>query len=466
MWVTQVRQVHSSISDTRVQVYGMLLARELPQVSVPDSFLPLDFNAARVNIEKAAYHGFAKAQVKMGAAYELCQLGCDFSPALSLHYNALAARQGEPEAEMAISKWFLCGHEGVFEKNDELAFKYAQRAAQNGFPTAEFALGYFYEVGIYVPVDIKEARGWYAKAASNGNKDATNRIDSISRSKTLSKKDHERVAIARIKSRYGSHQRGSQGRGNSLAPAPENIEMPDPSRISLSDNNGQSTVPYPDGPAPSSRARPGFPSNYPAADPRPSSAFGINPNIRSNAPSYGPPPQAYRAASYGPGPMGYRPGPGTPSSAGPTSPASMPAPSMTPRLDIGYSAPLDPSGTDPRRRNGPPDRRPARTPVSPLPPGGRINSNSPRNSPRPPPSPSFPPRVESRESPSSTPKPSAPPSTSSSNQKPGGGPTKPSSQGLPGKGPKTFEEMGVPTVKNDSDCVSIPRRIFIHFILH
>lgn len=30
----------------------------------------------------------------MGTAYELCQLGCDFNPALSLHYNALAARQG------------------------------------------------------------------------------------------------------------------------------------------------------------------------------------------------------------------------------------------------------------------------------------------------------------------------------------------------------------------------------------
>lgn len=420
----------------------MLLARELPQVSVPDSFLPLDFNAARVNIEKAAYHGFAKAQVKMGAAYELCQLGCDFNPALSLHYNALAARQGETEAEMAISKWFLCGHEGVFEKNDELAFTYAQRAAQSGFPTAEFALGYFYEVGIYVPVDIKEARSWYAKAAANGNKDATNRIDSISRSKTLSKKDHERVAIARIKSRYGSHQRPT------LAPAPENIEMPDPSRMNLSDI-GQSAAPYPD-----SRARPGYPAN----DPRPSSAFGINPNIRSNASGYGP-PQPYRAASYGPGPMGYRPGTGTPASGGPASPGAVSSASATPRLDIGYSAPLDPPGADPRRRNGPPDRRPVRTPVSPLPPAGRMNTNSPR----PPASPSFPPRVESRESPSSTPKPSAPPSAA--NQKSGSQPTKTNPQGLPGKGPKTFEEMGVPTVKNDSDCVSYPRLLTLLYLL-
>ncbi len=53
---------------------------------------------------------------------------------------------GEPEAEMAISKWFLCGHEGVFEKNEELAFIYAQRAAESQLATAEFALGEFFYI--------------------------------------------------------------------------------------------------------------------------------------------------------------------------------------------------------------------------------------------------------------------------------------------------------------------------------
>ncbi|KAF9887133.1 hypothetical protein FE257_010508 [Aspergillus nanangensis] len=411
-------------------VYGMLLARELPQVNVPESFLPLDLNGARVNIEKAAYHGFAKAQVKIGAAYELCQLGCDFNPELSLHYNALAARQGEPEAEMAISKWFLCGHEGVFEKNDELAFTYAQRAALSGLPTAEFALGYFYEVGIFVPSDIKEARSWYSKAAESGNKDASGRIDSISRSKTLSRKDHEQVAIARIKSRYGSHQRGS-----SMKPAPESIEMPDPSRMSLADNPPSANAPYPDRPA--SRARPVYPPGYGMPDPRPSSAFGINPNLRSNAPNYN------RAASYGPGPMGYRAG--TPSSAGPTSPVS-----AAPRLDIGYSAPVDPAAADMRRRpqrmDVAPDRRPVRTPVS-SPHGGPVGSPRPLASPS---SGTFPGRGDSMQSPSSvssTPKPPSSSSTSAS-QKPGS-----KQSGLPGKGPKTFEEMGVPTAQKDGECI-------------
>ena len=182
----------------------MLFARELPQVSIPDRFLQHDIEAARHFIERAAYLGFAKAQVKMGEAYELCHLTCDFNPTYALHYDQLAARQGEPEAEMAISKWFLSGYDGLFPKNENIAFTYAQRAAQTGLATAEFAMGYFYEVGINVPVNIQEARVWYRKAADHGNKDALGRIDGISRSKTLSRKDHERVALARIASARAS----------------------------------------------------------------------------------------------------------------------------------------------------------------------------------------------------------------------------------------------------------------------
>lgn len=440
----------------------MLLARELPQVDVPEPYLLVDLNAARVNIEKAAYHSFAKAQVKMGAAYELCQLGCDFNPALSLHYNALAARQGEPEAEIAISKWFLCGHEGVFDKNDELAFTYAQRAAQSGLPTAEFALGYFYEVGIFVQVDIKEARSWYAKAAASGNKDASGRIESISRSKTLSRKDHEKVAIARIKStRYTSHQRG-----NSLEATPEKIEMPDPSRMSLSDSAPSSAAPYPDR---NTRPRPPGQPNYQMPDPRPSSAFGVNPNLRSNsAQGYGGPgaPPGPRAASYGPASVGgYRQG--TPASAppGPASPQNpnMISPSSTPRIDVGYSAPMQPTGRRPARLDGaPPDRKPVRTPVpghggvpSPRPPASPRASASPSGS-------SLPSRGESRQSRSSASSTPHPPSSASSSQRPSAQPSKPN-QGLPGKGPKTFEEMGVPSAKNDSDCVRVPLLV-IHLI--
>ncbi|POS83928.1 hypothetical protein EPUL_004259 [Erysiphe pulchra] len=190
-------------------VYGMLLARELPNISVPEQYLPYNIREARKNIEKAAYLGFSKAQVKMGLAYELCQFDCEFDPALSLHYNALASRQGEAAADMAISKWFLCGYEDLFDKNEKLAFLHAQRAAATELPMAEFAMGYFYEIGMYVTCDLHESERWYKKAAEHGNVDALERITNIKANNVFSLKDHEQIAVNRIKSRYGS-QRGER----------------------------------------------------------------------------------------------------------------------------------------------------------------------------------------------------------------------------------------------------------------
>ena len=187
-------------------VYGMLLARELPNIVLPEYVLPYDAESARHYIERAAFLGFAKAQLKMGSAFELCLLGCEFDPRLSLHYNRLAAGQGEPEAEMAISKWFLCGYEGVFAKNEELAFQYAKRAAQQEYPTAEFALGYFYELGLVTPMDLGKGREYYQKAADHGNTDAPARLNALSLQRTLSRKDHEQVALSKIKSQYGSRR--------------------------------------------------------------------------------------------------------------------------------------------------------------------------------------------------------------------------------------------------------------------
>jgi TPR repeat protein len=302
-------------------VYGLMLARELPNITVPDAVLPIDLDQARYFVEKAAFLGFAKAQLKMGSAYELCLLGCDFNPALSLHYNALAAHQGEADADMAISKWFLCGFDGIFDKNEELAFTYAKRAAAADLPTAEFALGYFYEIGMYVQSDLQQAQIWYRKAAGHGNRDAVGRLESISQQRMLSKKDHEQIAITRIRSQYGS-RRGQRPERLREKPAPmspvgeERVDMPNPnSRHSRSgsgnafmlvteDNSTpvrpKSTAPYPEeplrpkstAPYPDEPLRPKSTAPYPEDDvvpsnygPRPSSAH-LHPQLR---PLQGPP---------------------------------------------------------------------------------------------------------------------------------------------------------------------------------
>ncbi|CEJ82889.1 hypothetical protein VHEMI02930 [[Torrubiella] hemipterigena] len=190
-------------------IYGMLIARDLPDIPVPDDMLTHNVETAKSYIEKAAYQGFAKAQLKMGQAYELCQLGCEFNPSLSLHYYGLASKQGIPEAAMGVSRWFLFGFDGAFKKNEELAYKYAQEAAAAKLSSGEFAVGYYYEIGIHVTKSIPEARKWYQLAADHGNADAPARLESLNQDKTLSKKDHETITLTRIKSQHGS-QRGAR----------------------------------------------------------------------------------------------------------------------------------------------------------------------------------------------------------------------------------------------------------------
>ncbi|KAJ9611333.1 hypothetical protein H2200_004517 [Cladophialophora chaetospira] len=497
-------------------VFGMLQAQQMPQIQIPDQFLPRDYAAAKMNIEKAAYLGFAKAQIKMGSAYELAELGCPFDPALSLHYNVLAARQGEPEAELAISKWMLCGHEGLFEKNEEVAFSYAQRAALAGFPTAQFAMGYYYEVGIYVPVDFNQAKEWYRKASQSGNADATGRIDAISRSKTLSRKDHESVALKKIR-----QQRGSMIGESTAPPAPsmptlseesESLEMPDPSRLSLNNQRPPSarpgsTAPYPTGP-------PNMPGPNSGPEFRPTSAFGINPNLRPNSAAatggarldpYGSPQQrpssdqgyggpgygrGGRVPSGGPPPHGQgvpnmrppsRPGTSSPYlGPGPRPGGSGTSPPPPQKLDIGFSAPIEPERKRPQQQsNGPsmpnpnlPPRGSPRPQQGPTGQQGLPSQNRPvQQGSRPAPGPSQGgyggmPNPNARPPPN---KMQVPPNVKPANMVPsrpdasaplgGGPPSKPASVPAnaasarpPGKGPKTFDEMGVPAGKDKGEC--------------
>ncbi|KAK3301551.1 uncharacterized protein B0H64DRAFT_41793 [Chaetomium fimeti] len=351
-------------------VYGMLIARELPDITMPEHVLPCDFAVARQYIEKAAYLSFAKAQLKMGQAYELSQLGCDFNPAYSLHYYGLAARQGQAEASLGVSRWFLFGYEDLFPKNEQLAFKYATEAAQSGLATGEFAMGYYHEIGIHVPKDVREARKWYEMAADHGNKDAKDRLESLSQSRTLTKADHETTTLTRIKSQHGS-QRGKRpdrfAKQNSVLPtlsegdqnaATPGIQFPDPSprppafTVNLDNNNlamrPKSAAPYPheDQPMPLN-ARPKSTAPYPEGDmrgphlnpatrvpvaagphaDRPGSAFGIRPLSPGSGSPAGPgrgrpvssqpsmgswdsqAPAGYRKPSPGPGGQWQQPPP-------------------------------------------------------------------------------------------------------------------------------------------------------------
>lgn len=154
-------------------VYGLLLLSEFSHISLPPHlFQPLVPSGstpqaeARKHLERAAFLNFAPAQYKLGHSYEYATPPFPFDALLSVQYYSLASQQGEVEADMALSKWFLCGAEGAFEKDEALAFTFAEKAAKKGLPSAEFAMGYYAEVGVGGPKDLAAARDWYTRVGS------------------------------------------------------------------------------------------------------------------------------------------------------------------------------------------------------------------------------------------------------------------------------------------------------------
>jgi hypothetical protein len=93
-------------------VYGLLLGEF--QVTIPPSlFTPYipptstPLLEARKHLDHAAYLNYAPAQYKVGHVYEFAQTPFPFDALLNVQYYSLANQQGEVEADMALSKWFL-----------------------------------------------------------------------------------------------------------------------------------------------------------------------------------------------------------------------------------------------------------------------------------------------------------------------------------------------------------------------
>ncbi|KAF9997198.1 hypothetical protein BGZ79_009077 [Entomortierella chlamydospora] len=164
-------------------VLGQILAREYTKLNIPDDVAFPDDGEALEWYKKAAELGYGPANFKLGACYEFGTLGCNVDPFLSVrHYErAVLAGDSNGEAEMGLSGWYLSGAENCFEADDSLAYKYALKAAEKGLAKAQYALGYYHEVGISVPIDLSVAMGYYKKAAANGDKDAIARLSDKNR---------------------------------------------------------------------------------------------------------------------------------------------------------------------------------------------------------------------------------------------------------------------------------------------
>ncbi|KAI9883877.1 MAG: hypothetical protein M1823_004342 [Watsoniomyces obsoletus] len=131
----------------------------------PNDNIPRDPTRSLELFKQAASLGYKFSQYRLGSAFEYGLMDCPIDPRRSIAWYSRAAVQGEHQSELALSGWYLTGSEGVLQQSDTEAYLWARRAAQSGLAKAEYAMGYFTEVGIGAPANLEEAKRWYRRAS-------------------------------------------------------------------------------------------------------------------------------------------------------------------------------------------------------------------------------------------------------------------------------------------------------------
>ncbi|UKZ74061.1 hypothetical protein TrVFT333_001715 [Trichoderma virens FT-333] len=144
--------------------------------------------------QQAAEIGYKFSQFRLGCAYEYGLLGCPIDPRLSIVWYSRAAQQEEHQSELALSGWYLTGSEGVLGQSDTEAYLWARKAAVAGLAKAEYAMGYFTEVGIGVPANLEDAKRWYWRAAAQDFPKARERLEDLKRSGKERARPRERIS--------------------------------------------------------------------------------------------------------------------------------------------------------------------------------------------------------------------------------------------------------------------------------
>ncbi|KAL9586766.1 MAG: hypothetical protein Q9203_003752 [Teloschistes exilis] len=153
----------------------------LHESSQPNDGIRKDEAYAKQLFTQSANLGYKFSQFRLGCAYEYGLLGCVIDPRQSIAWYSKAAVQDEHQSELALSGWYLTGSEGVLQQSDTEAYLWARKAAQAGLAKAEYAMGYFTEVGIGTGANIEDAKRWYWRSASQNFPKARERLEDLRR---------------------------------------------------------------------------------------------------------------------------------------------------------------------------------------------------------------------------------------------------------------------------------------------
>ncbi|PNY26254.1 Chitin synthase activator (Chs3) [Tolypocladium capitatum] len=165
----------------------------------PNDVIIRDERYALNLFQQAAELGYKFSQFRLGCVFEYGLSGCPIDPRQSIYWYSKAATQEEHQSELALSGWYLTGSEGVLGQSDTEAYLWARKAAVAGLSKAEYAMGYFTEVGIGVPANLEDAKRWYWRAAAQDFPKARERLEDLKGAgKNGYPRQRERISRSRI----------------------------------------------------------------------------------------------------------------------------------------------------------------------------------------------------------------------------------------------------------------------------
>ncbi|KAI7867685.1 hypothetical protein BDF14DRAFT_1800754 [Spinellus fusiger] len=144
-----------------------------------------DSNYAIELLLKAGKLGHITSQLKLGELYEYGKVVKEDSEQ-SIYWYSMAAQNGNIDASLALSGWYLTGSPDVLDQSDREAYLWVRKAAgiknvdRWSMAKAHYVVGIYIEHGIGVERSIEGAKKWFSRATRLGHKKAAKRLELLS----------------------------------------------------------------------------------------------------------------------------------------------------------------------------------------------------------------------------------------------------------------------------------------------
>ncbi len=148
---------------------------------------------------KAAEQGDAEVQCNAGTflldgteyKFRHSEISLQDVRAKGVEFYQKAANQGYPEAQFELGCLYRIGK--VIPEDYQKACEWYQKAANQGYVRAQFSLGEMYLLGNGVSKDDTKAFEWYLKAANGGNPDAIYQVARMYQNGTGVSQDYKKA---------------------------------------------------------------------------------------------------------------------------------------------------------------------------------------------------------------------------------------------------------------------------------